>query len=244
MPVLYALLLWQGVPEVNNDFWKLLLISVPAELIVGVTFFFAIKLTPLSLVLPFTTLGTVFIALGAFVINNEPLKPIYVIAFPLILIGAYFIQEKHSINWRNLHNQKTELGIILMVFSTMLFGINIPIGRLMSEASSAFFYLSVNFSLFIFFFTPIFLRMTNTTFRHMRQRGRALLLIGLFNGAFLGSLWLALTKGPAGPVSAINNLSILVAIMLAGTQLKEKGVIRRLAASLIMISGATLAILA
>lgn len=70
-----------------------------------------------------------------------------------------------------------------------------------------------------------------------------LIVIGCFNGLFLGSLWLAFREGPAGPVSAINNLSILVAIALAGTLLKEKGIFRRLSASLLMIAGAAVAVL-
>lgn len=243
LPVFYALLTWEGIPAIDNNFWKLLLIAAPLELIVGITFFFAIKLTPLSLVLPFTTFATIFIALGAYFINGEPLKAIYLLAFPLIIVGAYFIQEKRSVNWKQLSNSKSELGIAIMLFTTLLFGITVPVGRLMSEASSAYFYLAVNFTVFIILFTPIFLKMTQSTFTQMRKRSRELITIGLFNGVFLGSLWLALNEGVAGPVSAINNLSVIVAIVLANTLLKEKGIVRRLIAGAIMVAGASLAVI-
>ncbi|MGI9028106.1 MAG: DMT family transporter [Candidatus Saccharimonadales bacterium] len=243
IPVFATLLLSQGLPDVQSDFWKLLLIAAPLELVIGITFFIAIKLTPLSLVLPFTTFSTLFIIIGAFLINGESLKPIYLLSFVLILLGAYFIQEKRSINWRQLHTQKSELGIALMIFTTMLFGISVPLGERMVAASSPFFYLTVNFSIFVLLLTPIFLAKTSGTREDFVKRGRELLIIGLCNGLFLACLWLALSNGPAGPVSAINNLSIIVAVILAGTLLREQGLLRRLSATMLMVLGATVAVL-
>ncbi len=129
LPIFFLLLALEGLPDVGNSFWNLLWIAVPLELVIGITFFFAIKLTPLSLVLPFTTFTTIFVILGSYFINGEPLKPIYFLAFILILTGAYLIQEKRTINWRNLISQKSELGIGLMIFTTALFGISIPVGQ-------------------------------------------------------------------------------------------------------------------
>ncbi len=243
LPVFYILLAWDGMPIVDDNFWKLLLLAAPLELIIGITFFLSIKLTPLSLVLPFTTLSTIFIAVGSYFINNDPLKPVYVVAFPLILLGAYFIQEKRTLNLKVLKNSKSELGIALMILTTALFGLAIPIGRVMSEASSSFFYLAVNFTVFILLFTPIFLKLKNTNAKQIYKKRNMLVTIGLFNGIFLCSLWLAFTNGPAGPVSAINNMSILIAVILAGTLLKEIGIFRRLMATAIMIFGASLAVL-
>lgn len=243
LPVFYALLTYEGIPAISGSFWELLLIAAPIELLIGVMFFFAIKLTPLSLVLPFTTFMTVFIILGAHFINGDPLKPIYFLAFVLILLGAFFIQETRSIKWRQLKNNKSELGILLMILTAALFGISVPVGQRMTAASSAFFYLTVNFTVFVILLTPIFLKRTSTTVQKIKTRGHGLLLVGLFNGLFLSSIWLALKDGPAGPISAINNLSIIVAILLAGTLLKEKGIVRRLSAGSLMIAGATIAVL-
>ncbi len=243
LPIFYILLVFDGIPQVKSEFWPLLLIAAVLELIVGITFFFAIKLTPLSLVLPFTTLGTIFIIMGAYFINHEPLKAIYFLAFPLILLGAFFIQEKRTINWKQLRNHKSELGIAIMIFTMMLFGISMPVGDRLASASSTFFFLAVNFTIFVILLTPIFLIKTSTTLKKFKKHGWQLLAVGCINGIFLGSLWLAFANGPAGPVSAINNLSILVAILLAGTLLREKGILRRTLASLLMITGATLAVL-
>lgn len=243
LPVFFALLIFQGIPTVDKGFWELLLIAAPLELIIGVLFFFAIKLTPLSLVLPFTTFITVFVIIGAHFINNEPLKLIYFLAFLFILIGAYFIQETRSIKWKQLARNDSELGIVMMIVTAALFGITVPIGQRMVDASSAFFYLAVNFTILVLLLTPVFLKKTNTTYAMLRKHGRELLVVGIFNGIFLSSIWLALTHGPAGPISAINNLSIIVAILLAGTFLKEKGILRRLGAGTLMVVGAVIAAL-
>lgn len=243
LPVFFGLLVSQGIPSVDAAFWNLLLIAAPLELAIGVLFFFAIKLTPLSLVLPFTTFTTIFVIFGAHFINGEPLKPVYFVAFFLILIGAYYIQDLRSIKWRQLQDHQSELGILLMIVTAALFGVSVPIGQRMTEASSAFFYLAVNFSIFVLLLTPIFLKRTRTTIKKLKQHGFQLLAVGIFNGIFLSSIWLALSSGPAGPVSAINNLSIIIAILLSGTFLLEKGILRRLAAGTVMVSGAVLAVL-
>lgn len=243
LPVFFGLLFYYGVPTIDPIFWKLLLFSVPLELIVGYTFFRAITLTPLSLVLPMTTLSTVFIALGAFFINGEPLKVIYLWAFSLIVLGAYFIQEKRKISWKILSNRGSELGILLMILSTMIFGLNVPIGDRMVSASSEFLYLSIHFGIFVLLFTPIFLKKTVNSKRDFMHNLPDLILVGLFNGAFLATLWIAFKNGPAAPISAIVDLSVLIAVLLGGTLLNEKGLKRRLSASAVMVLGAVIAAL-
>lgn len=243
LPVFFGLLAYYGLPEVDPTFWKLLLISVPLEVLVGYTFFKAITLTPLSLVLPMTTFSTLFIALGAFFINGEPLKPIYFVGFALILAGAYFIQEKRKISWKTLHEPSSELGIALMIFSTIIFGVAVPIGDRMVAASSEFMYLSVQFGLFIVLFTPIFLMKTSNKLVDFKRNASSLVAVGFFNGVFLATLWIAFSSGPAAPIAAITNLSVLIAVLLAGTLLKEQGLVRRLSATAVMVLGAATAAL-
>jgi drug/metabolite transporter (DMT)-like permease len=245
LPVLWGALFLVGIPQIDPKFWWLLLLILPLELIVAIAYFKAIRMAPLSLTAPISSFGPLFIAVGAFYILSEPLTMTHAVAFLLLAIGTYILNVDGS-NKDLLHplkKIKNETGLALMLLVGALFGVTIPIGKLLSDYSSPQFYTATYFSSFVLMFALIFICKTRNSWHEIRQDRKLLLTMGLLNGLFLVAYWAALNLGPAGPVTALLVTNVLITVVLAGKFLQEGQMVQRSVAAIIMMCGAVLAIL-
>ena len=76
LPVLWIALFQNGLPVIDSRFWLLLFIMVPLEIACTVCYFKAVKISPLSLITPVSSLNILFIAIGAYFILGEKLTVI------------------------------------------------------------------------------------------------------------------------------------------------------------------------
>lgn len=94
LPIFWIALLISGFPKVDPNFWPLLTLVAPFEVIVAIIYFKAIKSTPLSISIPISSFSSLFIAIGAFFILGEQLKTVYLLAFILMIAGSYLLKIK------------------------------------------------------------------------------------------------------------------------------------------------------
>ncbi|MEK7095813.1 MAG: DMT family transporter [Patescibacteria group bacterium] len=246
LPILWLLLLSVGFPSVDPIFWKLIVISLPIEIVIVLLFFKSVKIAPLSLVAPINSLGAFFVAIGAFFILSEPLSLLHILAFISLAIGVYVLnlQSMRGGFFRPFLQIKKERGVLMMLTTSILFGITVPIGKLLSGYSSPQFYVAVYYSLFVLLFTPVFLRKTKNRISDIKKSLLAIMVMGASNGLFLYVVWRALSSGPAGPVTAIQATSVLMTVIMAGKFFNEKRLLQRFIAACIIVLGAALAVLA
>jgi len=245
IPWFWAILFFSGLPAIDPLFWIVILIMLPIEIIIAVLFFKAIKVSPLSLVIPFNAFSVFFIGIGAFFILGESLSIEYLISIVLLIVGVYLISQNSSnkglLNpFRHLLKEK---GPIFMVLATVFFGINVPLGKLAISLSSVYFYTAVFFTLFVLFFTPIFLLKSKDGLKKVFGEVKQLIQIGILNSLFLITGLSALSLGVTAVVNAIGGTNILITVVLSGKMLKEKNIKQRLIAALFMTAGAVLIIL-
>lgn len=246
LPILFASLFHAGIPVINPNFWKVIIFVLPIELIVTVLYFRAIKVSPISKTTPFSAFSPLYITLGAFLFLGEAIKINLVLPILLLVFGAYLINLDFNNKLDLLAPFKglgKEKGPLYMMAAGVLFGITIPVGKLLVSYSSPQFFTAVYFGLATMLFTPIFLFKTSDTKEKIKAKISLLIFVGIFNGLFAVTLWMAYSLGPAGATSAIGKLSILFTILLAGLHLKEKEIIQKVVASLFMIAGASLIVL-
>lgn len=246
LPVFWIALSLVGIPAVDPKFWPLLAITAPLELLVVIFFFKALKASPLSIVMPIGSFGALFIAIGAFFILGERITFIHSIAFALLVLGSYLLNVKLGKSKDLLYpikQLKREKGAFYMLITCLLFGVNIPLGKLMIDYSSPQFYTAIYFSLNVLLFTPLFLKKGTQRFKGIANNFKSVILMGVLNGLFLLTLWQAFSMGPSTMVNAFSRVSVLITVLLAGAFLKEEELLKRLIAGLVMTAGAILVIL-
>ncbi len=81
LPIFWIVLLFAGIPDIDPRFWPILAIMVPLEVLIAIFFFKAVKLAPLSVVIPLLSFNSIFIAIGAFILLGETLNSTHLLAF-------------------------------------------------------------------------------------------------------------------------------------------------------------------
>jgi uncharacterized membrane protein len=77
-------------------------------------------------------------------------------------------------------------------------------------------------------------------FQQIKRNFFTFSLNGLFTGIFIVLFFSALRMGPVAAVSSLVSIHILVTVLLAGTLFKEKNLLQRFIAALVMTIGVIL----
>ncbi len=243
LPVLWIVLFAKGIPVVDSRFWLLFLIMIPLEIATTVCYFKAIKISPLSLITPVSSLSILFTAIGAYFILGEKLTIIHGIALLLFVLGIYVLNFDFSIS-KNIFYPFAKLtkekGVLLILLFCLIVGINVPIQKMANLYSSSQFFAAVYFSINAIIFTFLFLTKGKAKLKDIVVSGKAILIMGIFYGLYLFTGTMAVSTGKVTFVTVIISLNILLTIVLSGTLLKEKGLVKHFIAGLIMVAGAAL----
>ncbi len=243
LPVLWIVLFAKGMPVIDSRFWLLLFIMMPLE-IAGTLFYFkAIKISPLSLITPVSALNILFIAIGAYFILGESLTIVHGAALLLFVLGIYVLNFDFSVS-KNIFYPFSKLtkekGVLLIILFCLIVGIIVPIQKMAMLHSSSQFFAAVYFSIAAIPLTFLFLTKGKAKLKDMAVSGKAILVMGIFNGLYLFAGTKAVSTGKVAFVTAIVSLNILLTIILSGTFLKERGIFKKFIAGLIMVAGAIL----
>ncbi|PIZ62414.1 hypothetical protein COY16_04410 [Candidatus Roizmanbacteria bacterium CG_4_10_14_0_2_um_filter_39_13] len=243
LPVLWIVLFAKGMPIVDSRFWLLLFIMIPLEIAGTLCYFKAIKISPLSLITPVTSLNILFIAIGAYFILGEKLTIVHGAALLLFVLGIYVLNFDFGVS-KNIFYPFSKLtkekGVLLILLFCLIVGIIVPFQKMAILYSSSQFFAAVYFSIAAIPFTFLFLTKGKTKLKDMAMSGKAILVMGIFNGLFLFTGTKAVSTGKVTFVAAIISLNILLTIILSGTFLKGKGILKHFIAGIIMVAGAAI----
>ncbi len=243
LPVLWIALLENGLPVIDSRFWLLLFIMVPLEIACTVCYFKAVKISPLSLITPVTSLNILFTAVGAYFILGEKLTVIHGIALLLFVLGIYVLNFDFSLSKNIFYpfmKLTKEKGVLLILLFGLIVGINVPIQKMAILYSSSQFFAAVYFSITAIPLTLLFLAKGKGKLQDILVSSKSILMMGIFYGLsiFVGTK--AVSIGKVTFVTVIVSLNILLTIVLSGTFFKEKGLLKHFLAGLIMLVGAAL----
>ena len=138
LPFLFLILIFFSIPEIDNKFWIALAITLPLEIFLAILYIKAIKITDLSLSIPFLSFGPIFTIITSFLILKE-FPTIYgFIGIILITIGAYFLNfEKIKINlFQPFKSIIKEKGSLFMLIVSLISAIVITIEKIGIISSS------------------------------------------------------------------------------------------------------------
>lgn len=248
MPLLIITLLYVPFPHVDSVFFISILISLPLEIIAFVLYIKALKISPMSLTLPFLSLTPVFLIFVSFFILGEIVSAQGAIGIILIASGSYIL---------NLHEVKKglteplkaifkEKGSIFMIVIAMIYSITSSLGKMAIIHSSALFFGTIYFILLTIVFSFIALWKDRKEARNFILEGKynALIFPGICQSIMVISHMIAISIAKVAYMISLKRTSLLIGVIYGYFLFKEKHIKERLLGALLMFIGFVLIVTA
>jgi drug/metabolite transporter (DMT)-like permease len=226
-------------PPLDQTFWWTFMLSIPINILAYVLYLYAIKLSPISLTVPFLAFTPAFMILTGFFILAETINIWGGLGIGLIVLGGYILHfKKKQANFfapfaAFLH----EKGSWYMFIVAILFSFAAVIGKQAILHSSPLFF---SYSFFLVFNITVLsglLLVRKNDWRkilHNTPRGMWLGSLLMIHISFHG---LAIAISTAVYMVAVKRSSILFSVLLSWLILKEADIRYRWVGTLLMFTG-------
>ncbi|MCD6319347.1 MAG: DMT family transporter [Candidatus Desulfofervidaceae bacterium] len=232
LPILF--LPW---PSLDKDFWFTLFLLYPLEILALILYMAALKLSPLSLTLPFLSFTPVFLILTGWLILKELPNLWGGVGICLVVGGSYLLYLPRG--FLNLKSVFTafwrEKGSLLMLFVALIYAITSALGKKAIIHSNPLFFGAFYYVGLGMFFLP-------SISKHPELRQKNVIPLGLILGFFIAlmiiSHVIAISQTKAVYMISVKRLSPVFGVIYGGIILKEKHIPLRLFATGCMCLGA------
>jgi drug/metabolite transporter (DMT)-like permease len=258
VPFLLITIPFIDLPEFDKTFFILCIILIPLEITAVLLYMQAIKISPLSLTLPFLSLTPVFLILTSYFILGELPDTSGLIGILLVAFGAYLLNihtARYSI-LGPLRAIRKEKGSLLMIAVAFIFSITSNLGKIAVQHSNPLFF-SVFYTtiLSLSLFPIMFLKscsdpLSSPHYRllksHRREglirllRKKIFYLIGACYAIMVIFHFTAITLTNVPYMISVKRTSLLFGIALGALFFGETHIKGRLTGAIIMIIGVVL----
>jgi drug/metabolite transporter (DMT)-like permease len=230
------------LPSVVPDqtFWLAIAAALPLEVLAFFLYMRALKLSPLSLSLPFLAFTPVFMILTGRFILDETITAGGALGIGLIVAGAYVL---------NLSKMKTGLlgplravihepGSWIMLSISFLYAFTAPIGKIAILHSNPWFFAAVyNLVLTVIIVSLWPMQGRWAGLPGIFSRPSPMLLLGLVASMENFCHMMAIAQVEAAYMIAIKRISLLFGVLYGAWWFGEQDILERLAGAAIMIAG-------
>jgi drug/metabolite transporter (DMT)-like permease len=241
LPLLMILWIFVPVPKLDYGFYKAFLIALPLELAAIVLYIKALRISPLSLTLPFLSLTPVFLILVSYIILGEKVSFRGGIGILFITAGSYTLYL-HKIKGGILGPFKAitkEKGSLLMIIVAVIYSMTSSLGKMAIEHSSPLFFAITYFVAVTICFAPFAFKAGAPDLKTFISEGRFkdLLLPGLFYSVMIASHMSAISLTKVAYMISIKRTSLIIGVIYGYIMFKEKNIRERLAGATLMFIG-------
>lgn len=238
LPFLALVLPFIEIPALDRTFWITLAILLPLEVTALLLYVRAIRVSPLSLTIPFTATTPLFILFIAFLILGEWPDLSGLIGVMLIVTGAYVlnIDKRRESLLAPLRAIGRERGSLYMLGVAFIYAITSTLGKVaIMHSSPIFFGLFYPFTLTISLSVVVGVR--KRTLREVVRYPFAFLTIGLFTAMMIIFHFLALSLTNVAYMISVKRTSLIFSLLYGKLLFNEEALKERLAGSLLMLAG-------
>lgn len=239
LPWLVIALFFIPWPCLDRTFFLAFGAALPLEVLAFLCYMRAIKISPLSLTLPFLAFTPVFIILTGRLILGETVTGLGIAGILCIVAGAYSL---------NLSQARTgvlepfraifrEPGSVLMLLVSFIYSITSTLGKLAVLHSNPYFF-GVSYYMVLALLMLSFLPLAkNARAENLLKNPRAGLMVGAFMAIMVISHMLAISLVEAAYMIAVKRTSLLFGVLYGAWLFREAKITERLAGALIMMAG-------
>jgi drug/metabolite transporter (DMT)-like permease len=240
VPFLLVIAPFITIPQLDATFWRVVILTLPLDLLAYVLYIEAIRVSPLSLTIPFLALTPTFLIGTSWVMVGEFPSKSGLVGILLVTMGAYLLNvhlTKEGI-WGPLHAIRRERGSLIMVGVAFIYSLTSNLGKI-----------AINHSSPLFFSVLYFTLLTIVFYIYALARGKAPRLfskpkkfapIGFFNAMMIITHFLGLELTKVSYLISIKRTSLLFSIFYGYVMFREENIRERLLGGLVMLAGAVL----
>jgi drug/metabolite transporter (DMT)-like permease len=241
LPFLLLSLLFVPVPSLDNEFYRAFLTALPLEIIAIILYIKALKVSPLSLTLPFLSLTPVFLIIVPYIILGERVSFIGALGVLFIATGGYTLNLKEFKKgvFEPFAAIKKEKGSIFMIGVALIYSFTSSLGKKAIDHSSPVFFGATYIAVLVVVLTPIALYKGRDELRFIFNNGalRTSVLPGLLQSIMIISHMIAMSLTKVAYMISVKRLSLLIGVFYGYLFFKESGIRERLLGTILMLIG-------
>ena len=238
-PFIAVIIPFIDIPELDSVFFVITFLAIPLDIIAVLLYIRAIKVSPLSLTLPFLSLTPIFLIVTSYIILGEKPDKFGFIGIILVVIGAYLLNV-HTISQGFLAPFRAiakEKGSVLMIIIAFIFSIGACLGKIAVQHSSpAFFSVIYIFLLSLFLFIIISFKSKHFLSKSI-SRPVPFIFIGMLIAIMIVTHLKAISLIEVSYMVSVKRLSILFGVLYGVMFFKETNIKERFLGATVMVSG-------
>jgi drug/metabolite transporter (DMT)-like permease len=229
------------MPSLDGDFYKACLFALPFEVIAYILYMKAIKISPLSLTVPFLSLTPVALIIIPYILLGELVSYWGGIGIVMIALGSYTLNLK-EIGKGFLEPVRAigkETGSVFMITVAVICGLTNTLGKeAINHSSALFFGVTYNLVFFIVVSPVIFkIGKIHSHGRISKESLKISVLPGFFAAVTTIFYTVAISLANVAYTVSVCRLSLLVGVMYGHFLFKESGFRERLTGTILMLTG-------
>ncbi len=227
------------IPPLDAVFWLAIVIAIPLNILGLMLYVRALKLSPLSLTIPFLALTPIFVMGVSFLVLREIPSKLGLISILLIVAGIYLLNVhtgKQGI-WQPLRAVIQERGSLLMIVVAFLYSITSTMAKLaLNHSEPLFFSLFYFTALSLVFLIVLGVKLGRET-RQIFLRPKLFFGIGLSNAVMIITHFQAMDLTKVAYMIAVKRSNLLFGILYGWILFGEQNIGERALGSIIMLLG-------
>lgn len=237
LPFLALAFFFIDIPSLDRTFYLSLLFMIPLEIVAIILYVKAIKLSPLSLTIPFLAISPVFIILIAFILLGELPDRSGLLGILLIVIGAYLLNIKTTKEdlLGPIKAIRRERGSIFMIIVALIYSVTATLGKVAVQHSGPVF-----FGIFYPFLLTLLLSVIlwgKGLLPEVLSRPKTFLAIGIFTAIMILTHFKAISMTDVAYMISVKRASLVFSVLYGRVLFGEKNIRERLTGSMLMIAG-------
>jgi len=246
LPVLVITILLIPFPKLGRDFYLSFFIALPVELVTIILYIKALKLSPLSLSVPFLALTPVFLVSVSYLVLGEKVSLLGSVGILLVAMGGYVLNMDMYRKgcFEPLRLISREKGAMFMIAVALLYSITSSLGKVAIMNSSPLFFGASYFIVLNIAFTPIALWKGRSILGEFVRKGKffSLLFSGMFYALMIITHMEAMKLTKVAYMISVKRSSLLMSVLYGYLLFQEKNIGRRLFGALLMFAGFVLVV--
>jgi len=247
LPFLFAALAFISIPTIDSVFFLTFFAALPLEVTASVLYAKALKLSPLSLTVPFLSLTPILLIVVPYLILGETISHLGVIGVLMIAFGGYTLnigETKKGFLAPFIAIGK-ERGSLFMISVALIYSVTATLGKLAIQHSSPLFFGVVYYSALAIVMAPLAIIKNREKIRVWPHEGaiKASILPGFCHAISIFAHMIAISLTQVAYMIAVKRLSLLMGVLYGYILFKETNIKERFAGTLLMIIGFAMIIL-
>ena len=241
-PFLLLLLPFIEIPKLDMTFRYATALGIPLDAFALFLYVRAIKISPLSLSIPFMSLTPVFLIITSFLMLGEFPDYSGTAGIMLIAAGAYLLNLNSSGRgilspFRALAKEK---GSILIIIVAFIYSISSNLGKIAILHSSPLFFAVIYTSLLSAVLFPVIIIKRRVSIQSISTRPILFLSIGFIFAIMVLAHFSALRLTEVAYMIAVKRTSLIFSVIYGWLVFKEKHIRERILGTIVMLTGVIL----